>query len=62
MAKHAASTPASVVAGNSISIVSFPWLLRRGAGRQLLPLRTPAVQEALCMTAAAEMAAAEQGA
>jgi hypothetical protein len=35
---HAASTlAAAVAAGNSISLVSFPWLLQRTAGRRLLP-------------------------
>jgi hypothetical protein len=34
---RAASTLAAVAAGNSNSLVSCPWLLQRGAGRQLLP-------------------------
>jgi hypothetical protein len=34
---RAASTLATVAAANSNSLVSCPWLLRRGAGRQLLP-------------------------
>jgi hypothetical protein len=45
-----AATELAVIAGNSISLASFPWLLQRGAARQFQP--PPAATEDVCSAGA----------